>query len=103
MPASRYAFYLPWLADSPAINAQIRGDLAKSRPPVIIFPRHLVFHRVENDIVQRIDLDQYGRGMRQELAKDYVVADENDPVLQGLLLRKDRADDLRQRLRTAGL
>src|SRR5579883_2562726 len=29
MPATRYAFYLPWLADSPAINTAILHDLAR--------------------------------------------------------------------------
>lgn len=103
LPATRYAFYLPWLADSPRVNAEIRHDLTVTRPPVIIFPRGVGIIRFVGGRAQYMWLDVYGKALREQLDEDYVVADPKDPALSGVLLRKDRARDLRQRLRAAGL
>ncbi|MBV9170977.1 MAG: hypothetical protein JOZ81_12930 [Chloroflexi bacterium] len=36
-PASTYAYYQPWLADSPSIAEALLRDLKTHRPPVIVF------------------------------------------------------------------
>lgn len=103
MPATRYAFYLPWMADSPAINSTIIQDLGKSRPPLIIIPPHVVISFLKGDRVLPLDLDVYSRPLRDQLAADYAPISTSDERLQGVLLRRDRAVELQQRLRSAGL
>ena len=102
-PASKYAFYLPWMGDSPAITAQLIDDLETSQPPVIVFPLDVAMLRKEGNSMQRFVVRSYASQVGGYLAEHYVAVDDADPVWKNVLLRRERESELRQRLLAAGL
>lgn len=103
MPASRYAFYLPWHADSREINQQLISDLERSQPPVVIFFRDSGILRREGARLQTFVVRDYAPVIDAYVSEHYVSASETDPRLKYLFFRRERAEELLRRLRDSGL
>jgi hypothetical protein len=98
-PASRYAYFFPWLSDSEAITEQLLQDLATEQPLVVIF-------RADKEIPWYFPLPtprQYATRIHSYLSEHYVAVREGDAVLRDMLIRRDQADLLRARLRDANI
>ena len=96
LPATEYAFYLPWQSASTEINQRLISDLKRTRPPVIIYHRNMA-------IWYRYALRDYGRAVYAYIQDQYVVVDERDPLWGDVFLRKDRSDELLRHLKDAGV
>lgn len=102
-PASRYAFYLPWLAASPEISQGLIRDLETTQPPVIVMPLNAAIIRFSGSSRQIYSVRNYAESLADFLANDYVPVDANDPTWNAVFLRRDRAAELLQRLEKSGL
>ena len=98
LPASPYAYYHPWLADSPAITAGLLRDLRAVRPPVVVF-------KADWHIPWAFPLPvpaEFGREVFAYIQQEYVALDPADPVLRDVYLRRSELDTLRARLTQRG-
>ena len=94
LPATPYAYYQPWVADSPQITAQVLADLQRTRPPVVIF-------ETDKQIEWPFPLPtpaEYGAEVYAFLQQAYEPAAPDDPTLRNVFLRRDLAPALRARL-----
>jgi hypothetical protein len=86
LPASRYAYYQPWLADSPTISRRVLDDLRRRRPPVIVFES-------DKHIEWNFPLPtpaEYAAPISALLSEQYAPLDAADPVLKNVYVRQDR-------------
>lgn len=102
LPASRYAFYLPWLAASPQISAGLVSDLEASQPPVVVINFGAPIIRWTGVATERYVVSEYAAGLAAYLNQHYTPVDINNPRWSAVYLRRDRSAELLQRLETAG-
>lgn len=96
MPAARLPFYFPWQAVDPRSRGELLADLRANRPPVIVF-------RQAEAVNDRWVAGEYGRPLLDALAADYAPLDPTAPVLQDVLVPRERLAAARQRLAELGL
>lgn len=92
MPASRFSYYLPWHTADPRIDRDLRADLARTRPPVVIFRRDEL---VNGQWLPR----EYARDLYDFLtSQGYAPVDPSSAFLGDILVRSDRLASARQTL-----
>jgi hypothetical protein len=88
LPASVYAYYQPWLADSEAITARVLSDLDATRPPLVIFEAD---KRIEWNFPLPTPA-QYGVVVYAYIQARYDQVDGQDAVLRNVYVLRDRPD-----------
>jgi hypothetical protein len=99
LPASRYWFYHPWLADSSEITEGVLRDLQTAQPALIVF-------RADKEIPWMFPLPtprEFGARVYAFIRAGYVALDDQDPVLRDVFVRRDRLDVVRTQLEQRGI
>lgn len=95
LPASRYAFYLPWHAASDKINQEIIDDLNFNKPPLIIFNKDIDIWGYE--------VKDYGKVIYNNIQQNYFQVDPDDPIYKNIYLINTKRDILLNTLLIRGL
>jgi hypothetical protein len=84
MPASRFSYYLPWHTADPRIDRDLRADLVRTRPPVVIFRRDELVNG------QWLPREYAGDLYDFLIAQGYAPIDPSSAFLGDILVRSDR-------------
>jgi len=96
MSASKYTFYLPWLAESDEINEAILRDLQLKKPPVIIFNER-------ESIWGKYPVTEYGKPVVGYIKANYYQVDADDPIFTRVWLINEKKNLLLKKLYLAGM
>lgn len=110
-PASKYQIFIPGMGASPEIRDSYVSEIEKTKPPVIYFQRNFFILGRSPEMYGQFFIDYLNKNyiLLTEYEKNGVVYSSTIPVtekvdLEGrLYIRRDRADEMIQRLLREGM